>query len=476
MWEKSLISLSNFKKKLTMRLPLNYIFVFLIFILISCSKDDVENQGYLQINFSSVQNDNGRVTQDFEATSKVIISIKDELGEFIIEDQSYDVIFFEGRYLIEPILLSFGDYSIDKFLVLNSNNEVVYATPKEGSLLESLVAKPLPIDFEIIGDQTTDIEIEVIETNGLEPIDLGYGSLFYKIVPTIDILVAVFGIGNNGYEFVSSELTISTDIDSLMTISLGDSINILKIRSDIDSYNFKFTYDTLLKEVDFSIDSINMFRTMPMEIFFTPRFNLDSGLVVYYPFNGNADDEGGSGYDGVVTGASLTSDRFGNTNSAYYFDGNDDYISLGNDFDLNELTINFWFKPDLSFVPSPQTILVSDHLSKLNGLWNFSFWDNSEGYQLRYNRNGVTHFVNADEQFHMATMVYSNSKFYFYLDGILVFDGNDDGNIQSSFSPTGSIVGSSRGIKNFFHGKIDDISFFDRKLSNNEVMSLFINL
>jgi Concanavalin A-like lectin/glucanases superfamily len=70
--------------------------------------------------------------------------------------------------------------------------------------------------------------------------------------------------------------------------------------------------------------------------------------VAYYPFNGNAKDESGNGNDGVVFGASLTEDRFGNPNHAYKFDGFDDYIGLGNtdelEFDKDDFTISIWFK------------------------------------------------------------------------------------------------------------------------------------
>src|SRR5208282_3677527 len=48
---------------------------------------------------------------------------------------------------------------------------------------------------------------------------------------------------------------------------------------------------------------------------------LTNGLVVYYPFNGNAKDASGNGNDGTVDGAVLTADRFGHANSAYSFNG-----------------------------------------------------------------------------------------------------------------------------------------------------------
>ena len=53
-----------------------------------------------------------------------------------------------------------------------------------------------------------------------------------------------------------------------------------------------------------------------------------TGLVAYYPFNGNANDESGNGNDGIVQGATLTADKFSNQESAYQFDGENDYIEL----------------------------------------------------------------------------------------------------------------------------------------------------
>ena len=53
-----------------------------------------------------------------------------------------------------------------------------------------------------------------------------------------------------------------------------------------------------------------------------PNYVPTNGLVGWWPFNGNANDESGNGNNGTVNGATLTTDRFGNANKAYSFDGN----------------------------------------------------------------------------------------------------------------------------------------------------------
>ena len=74
---------------------------------------------------------------------------------------------------------------------------------------------------------------------------------------------------------------------------------------------------------------------------------LSDGLVAYYPFNGNANDESGNRNNGTVNGSTLTTDRFGNANCAYSFDGVNDYITIQESDILkvtSELTITTWVK------------------------------------------------------------------------------------------------------------------------------------
>ncbi len=73
-----------------------------------------------------------------------------------------------------------------------------------------------------------------------------------------------------------------------------------------------------------------------------PNYVPTNGLIGWWPFNGNANDESGNGNNGTVNGATLTTDRFDLENSAYYFNGNNDIlisaVNLNSDW-----TISFWF-------------------------------------------------------------------------------------------------------------------------------------
>jgi hypothetical protein len=71
---------------------------------------------------------------------------------------------------------------------------------------------------------------------------------------------------------------------------------------------------------------------------------LSDGLVAYYPFNGNANDESGNGNNGTVNGATLTMDRFGNPNSAYNFDGMNNFIEISSlsNMQYKPITYSVW--------------------------------------------------------------------------------------------------------------------------------------
>ena len=63
-------------------------------------------------------------------------------------------------------------------------------------------------------------------------------------------------------------------------------------------------------------------------LFLLTQISVAQTPVAYYPFTGNANDAIGTLHGTVNGGAALTTDRFGNANSAYNFDGVDDAISF----------------------------------------------------------------------------------------------------------------------------------------------------
>lgn len=113
-----------------------------------------------------------------------------------------------------------------------------------------------------------------------------------------------------------------------------------------------------------------------ISISFFPYFSFSQGLtdsfLLYYPMNGNAQDLSGNKFHGLPSGVTAVPDRFGVPNSAYYFDGVNDYI----DFPLNDtvklefpITFAFWGK--LKVIDHPRTRFFNSDFVQDNyhGIW-----------------------------------------------------------------------------------------------------------
>jgi len=111
--------------------------------------------------------------------------------------------------------------------------------------------------------------------------------------------------------------------------------------------------------------------------------DLSDGLVAYYPFNGNANDESGNGNHGTVNGATLTEDLFENAESAYSFDGTNSFIEVMDTPALRlnntDFTVSAWVYETERNVSYQDAILTKRSSGSRNG-WFYSIRGNAGGY------------------------------------------------------------------------------------------------
>ena len=124
---------------------------------------------------------------------------------------------------------------------------------------------------------------------------------------------------------------------------------------------------------------------------FGANAEINDGLVAFYPFNGNANDESGNGYDGTVFGAALTADRNGSPNSAYFFDGVDDYIEINDPVITSApFSISFWISVEEIYEADNSNFIVSNTNDEFVGVYichlrkNYPSYPNLSGEVLRY--------------------------------------------------------------------------------------------
>ncbi len=155
---------------------------------------------------------------------------------------------------------------------------------------------------------------------------------------------------------------------------------------------------------------------------------LTNGLVAYYPFNGNANDATGNGNNGTIYGGvTPTTDRFGNPNAAYTFDGSTGYIDIPQNSTLNGLTtsvtLSAWIWQGAA-IPNGYSIMSKSNTKVGNG-WMFDTYScsTSSGHRLRLQTGGNNSSCNvpgsADYslmQWHQVVATISGTSGYVYCD------------------------------------------------------------
>ena len=227
-----------------------------------------------------------------------------------------------------------------------------------------------------------------------------------------------------------------------------------------------------------------------------PSYVDTAGLMAWYPFTGNALDSSMHGHNGIVVGATLTSDRFGNANSAYQFNGSSSKITTNFIPPTNNgaRTISCWFKYDSLPHPCGDFGLCllgygGDNRGCGESAKNFSLELDYTGHPTQAGVDGICVATRAtsladtmDSNWHFFAAVYDSAfgDFYnikLYLDGqfdstsTLVYGYTTQ--VQTDTLSKLQIGAGHYDCPRYFAGKIDDIGIWKRALDTSELHVLY---
>jgi Concanavalin A-like lectin/glucanases superfamily len=210
--------------------------------------------------------------------------------------------------------------------------------------------------------------------------------------------------------------------------------------------------------------------------------SLNNGLVAYYPFNGNANDESGNGRHLVVHGnTSLSNDRFNSTTKAYYLDGNGDYFTTPIFFSSGlDHAFSIWFQLQDSTTTDNTFYNTYPHAIEAAGyngtapsrplLFGYCIGDSADWNKCDQSASFSAPFQKLN--WNNLIVNKAGNVWKFYLNGIFVHSYFSPintpsnpvqlylGAISSWFSPTAA---------QFFKGKLDDIRIYHRALTQEEI-------
>ena len=207
-----------------------------------------------------------------------------------------------------------------------------------------------------------------------------------------------------------------------------------------------------------------------------PSYVPTNGLVGWWPFNGNANDESGNGNHGTVNGATLTSDRNGVAGKAYSFDGNN-CINVPNPYTSQSFSISIWVNSNENNI-SGGTMYhqgvnewgisksnLNNGIRYISGSVKLSDynWYGSPGIQLVENvwNHVIVTYTRGDR-----IKVYINSNL---VDSSILIPNLG---FWTGWINTASI-GAYNCSSSFYNGKLDDIAIYNRALTQSEITALY---
>ena len=210
------------------------------------------------------------------------------------------------------------------------------------------------------------------------------------------------------------------------------------------------------------------------------------GLIAYYPFNGNANDESGNGKNGNYFGVTITTDRFGRLGHAFLFDGVDDYVNVENHtlFNLgqSQYTICGWFYITNLQKKSQSIFNTTPH----NGIGvNYNHPEFPSKYISYYIGNGDAPWVHkgfglksdfTNNTWYFFTVVKNGTNYKFLINASLDYqvDVPQSVNFSRNVGCRIGYIGREYGTSGeFFSGKLDDYRIYNRALSETEIKILY---
>lgn len=199
-------------------------------------------------------------------------------------------------------------------------------------------------------------------------------------------------------------------------------------------------------------------------------------LLAYYPFNGNVKDTSGNNYNGVPNGlVQPTTDRKGKSNAALYFNNGEIVVNINNSIFNGDFTVSVWAQLEAFTSPFPTLVIQYDsfqlHFTRDNNPRQVINFLNTPGWGTTNYCKGVANFT--EWTHYVITNTGGISSMY--VDGAFVNKSETARRQEGTGRANFLIFGRALQDNLHFKGKMDDIRFYKRALTAEEVKYLYQN-
>ena len=466
---------------------------FISLFFLSCSKDtedynsSIQGQVTFSINLSrdftlqldTSSNKSQEITDsDFDHVFNNEITIN-----FNSEPPGYNqsLTFNPNSASLETVVLPYGEYNWE---ISNQSNPV--------SISNTLSVHGQSTQTILINEPNVELSISVNTDYALVTVNDDYTS--NVTLTHEDLSISMNNKDGYNYGYVLSGTT-STSLDLVDTN--GDSYTTdLGLVESCKHYKYQLDYSNV--GVNSLICVCDPFEVIERYIIPSQSnvfcdetdlpISLRSGLLGMWTFCGDADDNGSLANNGTVYGPLNESGKFDQDDTSYNFDGNDDYISLNDPFfngdsSVSSFTFYTLFKVDeLATTSTNQNFIFSKE-----GYWRTIYLGANTDQTIRFggtNPNPQSYFgINSTSSYQVdvwynVVVTFNSGELKLYINGVLdntetiIYSSLDWSYLTQGNSTATTHIGNqlaNNGAKNHFNGKIDDLMYWNRVLSVEEI-------
>ena len=285
-----------------------------------------------------------------------------------------------------------------------------------------------------------------------------------------------------------------SDVGVVYGYSTNPTIQDIRVSAGASATSFTISLSGLIQNTTYNLrpyainsKGVLSYGTNVLFQTYSSLATLKNGLVAYYPFNGNANDESGNQFNGTVYNATLTKNRFGIPNSAYNFNGiigtkiQTTYPGvLGN----NSRSVSLWVRrPQQAFNGSYLLTWGTQASGTSFGLF-MSGRDKTQFFGVDNGGSSIQSIFNSlwDGNWHHYVVVYDNNigksilNIKIYIDGVY-YPIDENWNPQNINTSQGinMVIGEYSSAQSDWrttNGEIDDVAVWNRVLSAEEIKVL----
>lgn len=245
-----------------------------ITLLSSCQKTKQEPQGSVVFKVQAKSNLKKSSAKSEPVAAAILVTIENDKGELLYNKEKLELVSLNGSYLSKGLPLSAGNYNLTEFLVTDANNQVIYATPKKGSILSALVNNPLPLSFISYPSTESILIPEVVKTDTSSLEDLGYTGFSFNPVGSTKFLMTVFSKEESQLSFKALDscyLSVKSSSGKVFNFSLKSGVNPVYVNNDTGQYILTISK----KGYEPCIDTLNNnqlqnYSTTPLQVILSP--------------------------------------------------------------------------------------------------------------------------------------------------------------------------------------------------------------